>query len=87
MRCATPLPPLADPGTALVGTASAQESKTALRLESVTWNPVDHKLTWAVAKGSLDPDGHFQEKQTTETSTYEINMDEATMMFNGAPRR
>jgi hypothetical protein len=58
-------------------------NKSARRLETITWNPVDHKLTWTVTKGTLDS-GKFQSKEKT---TYEINMDSATMTLNGEGRR
>ena len=64
--------------------AFADSAKTALRLEAVTWNPVDHKLTWTVAKGNVDSNGKFQ---STEKASYEINMDAATMRVAGKDRR
>ena len=76
--------------TALIGAAlsvggAAQESKMVLQLESVTWNPTEHQLTWTVAKGSLDEDGKFQ--KSNPPVTYKIDMDAAVMTLNGEGRR
>lgn len=68
---------------ALSTAACAQEPK-ARRLESVTWNPAEHKLTWVVSHGTRDASGKFT---STKQETYNINMAEATMMFNGDTRR
>jgi hypothetical protein len=59
------------------------EDKSARRLESVTWSPVDHKLTWTVTEGSV-VDGRFQ---GNGKSTYEIRMDKALMSVKGEDRR
>jgi hypothetical protein len=77
--------------TALIGTALAavavaqQDSKVVLRLDAVTWNPTEHRLTWSVAKGTLDADGKFQ--KSNPPVTYEIDMDAAVMSLNGEGRR
>jgi hypothetical protein len=67
----------------LASSAFSQQEKPARRLESITWNPTNHKLTWTVSQGALEK-GKFVEK--TKYS-YEINMDEATMKANGEGRR
>jgi hypothetical protein len=64
--------------------SAQQQDKQARRLESVTWHPVDHKLTWTVSKGVLNKSGKFEE---SEKSNYEIDMDAATMAFEGKERR
>ena len=71
-------------GLILSALAFADGAKTALRLEAVTWNPLDHKLTWTVAKGNVNADGKFE---SVEKSSYEINMDAATMRVAGKDRR
>ena len=79
--------------TALIAVAlpvAAQEKngegagRKARRLESVTWNPVDHKLTWTVIDGSLADKGKFEGDKRT---TFSIDMDAATMSLEGEDRR
>jgi hypothetical protein len=42
------------------GTALAQKTeREARRLESITWNPLEHKLTWTVNTGSMNQ-GKFE---------------------------
>ncbi len=54
------------------------------RLESVTWNSNKHELTWVISKGERNPqDGTYK---PLTNSTYIINMDKATMTFNGETR-
>ena len=49
--------------------AAAQENRPARRLEAVTWNPVEHRLTWTVVDGSLGEKGKFEGgKKTTFNS-------------------
>ena len=71
----------------LFSLASAQQdqakSKQARRLETVTWSPADHKLTWTVVDGSLS-DGKFEPGKKL---SFEINMDAATMHASGEDRR
>lgn len=71
----------------LAGTAVGQEAtereKTARRLESVTWNPSEHKLTWTVSKGVLES-GKFVGKDRT---IYEIDMASAIMVLQGEERK
>jgi hypothetical protein len=62
----------------------AGEEARARRLETVTWSPTDHKLTWTVSEGTAGAKGEF--KGNTKT-TYEIDMDAATMELNGEGRR
>jgi hypothetical protein len=74
-------------GLSLVFVASAQpdqsKSKQARRLESVTWSPSDHKLTWTVVDGALK-EGKFEPGKKL---SFEINMDDATMHASGEDRR
>jgi len=62
----------------------AEEERRARRLESITWNPIDHKLTWVVSDGSLNGKGKFE---GAKKFTYEIDMDQATMNTEGEDRR
>lgn len=62
----------------------AEGNKTARRVESITWNPVDHKLVWTVSKGTVNSMGKFQ---ASDQSTYEIDMDAALMTLSGEDRR
>lgn len=68
----------------LTSAVAGEEEKRARRLESITWNPVDHKLTWVVSDGAMNGQGKFE---GTKKLTYEIDMDEATMNANGEDRR
>lgn len=54
------------------------------RLESVTWNSVDHTLTWVISQGGKESGGKYK---AAKSMTYVIQMDEATMNFNGEGRR
>jgi hypothetical protein len=66
------------------GTALAQKTeREARRLESITWNPLEHRLTWTVNAGSMSQ-GKFEGGKKL---TYEIKMDEAMMTFDGEDRR
>src|SRR5437868_3956963 len=64
--------------------AVGQDDKPARRVESVTWNAIDHKLTWLISQGSVNGSGKFQ---ANDVATYVIDMDEATMTFKGEGRR
>jgi hypothetical protein len=64
--------------------ATAQENKATRRLETVTWNPVEHRLTWIVVEGTVAPGGKFEGAKKT---TYSIRMDEALMSLEGEDRR
>jgi hypothetical protein len=68
----------------LTGIAEGQQDKTARRVESVTWNPVEHKLTWTISEGVMNGGGKFEPK---ENATYEIKMDTALMSVQGEARR
>ena len=61
-----------------------QEGRKARRLETVTWNPIEHKLTWTVIDGALADKGKFEGSKKT---TFSIDMDEATMSLEGEGRR
>jgi hypothetical protein len=62
---------------------AADDGRPARRLESVTWTPSEHKLTWVVAEGTL-ADKKFQGSKKT---TFMIRMDEALMSLEGEDRR
>jgi hypothetical protein len=53
------------------------------RLESVNWNPVKHELTWVVSRGQLAGSDY----KPLTTDNYLINMEDATMTYNGETRR
>ncbi len=59
-----------------------QEDDAAWRLETVSWDPVKHELTWVITKG--DKKGAAYKPQASEK--YLINMDDATMTFNNEKR-
>lgn len=63
--------------------AFSGDAKTR-RLETVTWNPSEHKLTWIVSSGEVDPQGGFKAKTS---QTYVIDMDAATMSYSGEDRK
>jgi hypothetical protein len=70
------------------GSTPAQDSvpakdQTPRRLEAVTWNSVKHQLTWDVSKGEKRGAAY----SPVASDHYEINMDDATMAYNGAKRR
>jgi hypothetical protein len=73
-------------GLASLGMA---EDKPQRRLESVTWNPVKKELTWVVSSGVTTDAGNQGGKkyQPGETRTYRIDMENATMTFNGETRK
>lgn len=58
---------------------SAQEKK---RLQSVTWDLTNHKLTWIVQRGT-ERNGQFV---ATRSDRYEITPDEAVMSFANEKR-
>jgi hypothetical protein len=68
----------------VTGIAAAQENRPARRLEAITWNPVEHRLTWTVAEGKLGEAGKFESGKKT---SYSIKMDEALMSLEGEDRR
>lgn len=78
-----------DPGrTSAARTVADQgvpgQRETARRLETVTWNSVTHELTWTVSTGEeLNGHGYTPKLQ----DNYVINLDAATMTYNGESRR
>jgi hypothetical protein len=70
--------------TGLTGIVTAQDGRPARRLESITWNPVEHKLTWVVVDGKVGDGNKFEGAKKT---SYTIRMDEALMSFDGEDRR
>lgn len=64
--------------------AVAQDGRSARRLETVTWNPVEHKLTWTVVEGKIGDAGKFEAGKKT---SFTIKMDEALMSQDGEDRR
>ena len=63
--------------------ADAPKDNKPRRLESITWNSVDHKLTWVISSGEKK-DGKYK---AGNSETYEISMDAATMSYHGESRR
>jgi len=61
------------------------QAKIHRRLESLTWNPVTGKLTWAVSQGTRNGDGEYVPNH--EKLVYEIDLPQATMAHNGSQRR
>jgi hypothetical protein len=64
--------------------AWAAEDKTPRRLESVTWSPTEHKLTWVISTGARDTAGKYK---PARSQTYYIDMSAATMTLNNEGRR
>ena len=61
-----------------------QDSRAPIRrLESITWDSVKHELKWDVSRGEKRSGGY----EPHSSDRYEINMDKATMTFNGESRR
>ncbi len=54
----------------------------ARRLESVTWNPVTHELTWTIAKGEKVGNNF----RPMSKDNYLIKLDNATMTYHGETR-
>ncbi len=71
-------------GCAQERTPEAKPDRSPRRLESVTWNSVKHELTWVISKGERDRQSGTYKPLSTQT--YLINMDKATMTFNGETR-
>ncbi len=65
------------------GSKDAPEADKPRRLESVTWNSVSHELTWVISEG--EKKGNAYKPQANQN--YLINMDDATMTFDGETRR
>lgn len=57
--------------------------KSARRLESFRWDPVKRQFTWEVSKGQKEGSSY----KPSSTDRYDIDMDKATMTFNGETRR
>ncbi len=68
---------------AAFGADKQPSDKKPRRLESVTWNSVDHKLTWTISSGEKSS-GQYK---ATSSESYEIQMDQAIMSFKGENRR
>ena len=60
------------------------EDKPPRRLESITWSPSDHKLSWVISSGTKDTAGKYK---PVKSQTYNIDMSAATMTLNGEGRR
>jgi hypothetical protein len=60
------------------------DSSSSRRLESVTWNSVNHELTWVISKGQKKEGASYK---TLGSESYLIKMDDATMSFSGETRR
>jgi hypothetical protein len=63
--------------------AAQQDAPTVRRLESVSWSPVKHRLTWEISSDAEKTDSI----PAVKTDHYEIQMDDATMTYNGETRR
>jgi hypothetical protein len=61
---------------------NAADERVQRRLEAVTWNPVTHSLTWEVSKGEKNGESY----KAVATNRYAIDMDKATMTFDGQTR-
>ncbi len=57
--------------------------KKSRRLESFRWDPVKRQFTWEVSKGMKSGDSY----RPTSTDHYNIDLEAATMTFNGETRR
>jgi hypothetical protein len=62
---------------------SSEDDTSPRRLESVTWNSVKHQLAWDVSKGAEQGTAYH----ALGTDHYIIDMDRATMTYNGQTRR
>jgi hypothetical protein len=61
----------------------SQDKHGPRRLETITWNSVRHEFTWVISNGEKQDAGYKPLSQ----QNYNINMDKATMTFNGETRR
>lgn len=95
-NCSNSEPKTAQPGAAKHNKAfntgyekAAEPSAQPRRLESVTWNSVRHELTWEVSKGEKkESEGAPSDAyKALAKERYQIDMDNATMTFNGKTRR
>lgn len=55
------------------------------RLESLSWSPVSNKLTWVVSNGTKNEKGEYQPEK--DSKTYVIDLQDATMEYQGIKRR
>ena len=85
-------PAVSDSGAVLAvkrGKPKADQDKTeskaesVRRLESFTWAPNSSVLTWDISTGSMVDDSY----KPKATDHYQIDLDKATMTFNGETRR
>lgn len=60
------------------------DANSSRRLESVTWNSVNHELTWIISKGQKKEGASYK---PLASENYLIKMDDATMSFSGETRR
>jgi hypothetical protein len=65
---------------------AAADSQTPRRLESLTWNSVNHTLLWDVSTGNAKTEDASAYRPVT-TDHFKIDMDKATMTYNGESRR
>lgn len=82
--CLAVLWALAGQGCAQQRAPEAKPDRAPRRLESVTWNSVKRELSWVISKGERDSQSGAYKPLSTQT--YLINMDRATMSFNGETR-
>lgn len=61
-----------------------KQSRGPRRLESVTWNSVNHQLIWVISKGEKKEGTSYTPLSNEQ---YEISMDKATMTFHGETRK
>ena len=69
-------------GVVGAGTLTLQAQEPKRRLESITWHADTHKLTWVVEHGT----GAYQSFKGEGKKHYEIDLDAATMTFEGQTR-
>lgn len=62
-----------------------QNNHVRRRLESMTWNPITGKLTWAVSQGTKNDKGEYLPNH--EQLVFEIDLGDAVMAHNGSQRR
>ncbi len=61
-----------------------QDPETPRRLESVTWNSVNHELMWVISSGDKSGGTLYR---AAASANYRISLDDATMTFDGETRR
>ncbi len=77
-------PPGSGETRAVADKSDQAQRGTARRLENFTWNPVKHELAWVVSTGDETNGGGYKPKTQ---DNYVINLDAATMTYNGESRR